>query len=158
MQLLVRHLFSDHNIEGNLYSCFQKDVHVESLGDINLVMKERLFQKGPDVMHFLVSDITGIVADEVVKAYDRRHGIEEFYRDGKQSLGLGKYMVRDSRASNRHWRWVFLAYTLLVLIRDAEGLAGKTIGRCVTGSGRGVPRYCCQGPAIWQEGTSSTSR
>ncbi len=89
----------------------------------------RLFQKGPDVMHFLVSDIMGIGAGEVVADYDRRHRIEEFYRDGKQSLGLGEYMVRDSRASNRHWRWVFLAYALLVLVRDAEGLAGRTIGQ-----------------------------
>ncbi|MDE1862258.1 MAG: hypothetical protein KGI33_05030 [Thaumarchaeota archaeon] len=129
MRLLVRHMFSDHYIEGNLYSCFQKEVHVESLGDISLVMKERLFQKGPDVMHFLVSDTMGIGADEVVLEYDRRHRIEEFYRDGKQSLGLGEYMVRDSRASNRHWRWVFLAYTLLVLVRDAEGLVEKTIGQ-----------------------------
>jgi len=132
LPILLRHMFCDYDIEeaNELYSSFQTNVRMKGLGDINLVMKMKMFQKEPDEMHFLVSDLMMMTMDirDMILTYGKRHRIEEFYRDSKQSLGLGEYMVRDIRASNRHWRLVFVAYTLLILVKNAEGLLEKTIG------------------------------
>lgn len=128
LPVLLRHMFSDYAIEDELHSSFQTDVHMKSLGDLNLVMKIKMFQKEPDEMHFLVSDMMEMSVRDTIITYGVRHKIEEFYRDSKQSLGLGEYMVRDIRASNRHWRLVFVTYTLLLLVKNAENLLQQTIG------------------------------
>ncbi len=78
-------------------------------------------------MHFLVSDMEMSIRDMIV-TYDKRHRIEEFYRNSKQSLGLGDYMVRDIMTSNRHWRLVFVTYTLLILLKEMQNLLQHTIG------------------------------
>jgi len=98
------------------------------LGSINLLMKVKMFQKDPDEMHFLVSDIMEMDTQSMILTYGIRHRIEEFYRDSKQSLGLGEYMVRDIMASNRHWRLVFVTYSLLILLKETQNLLQHTIG------------------------------
>ena len=128
LPVLFRHMFSDHAIEGELYSSFQTNVRMGGLGSINLLMKVKMFQKDPDEMHFLVSDIMEMDTQSMVLTYGIRHKIEEFYRNSKQSLGLGEYMVRDIMASNRHWRLVFVTYTLLILLKETQNLLQHTIG------------------------------
>jgi hypothetical protein len=128
LPILNRHMFSDQVIEDELYSSFQAGVHIRSLGDLNLVVKMKIFQNDADEMHFLLSDIMHMSIKDMILTYGKRHRIEEFYRDSKQSLGLGEYMVRDIRASNRHWRLVFVAYTLLIHLKRTQNLLKHTIG------------------------------
>ncbi|MBE0512601.1 hypothetical protein IBX38_06090 [Candidatus Bathyarchaeota archaeon] len=113
---------------GDIYATVSLQVEIPKLGATILVMESR-HQKKRDPIHFLVSDFLDRDSSKLIEAFRRRHKIEEFYRDAKQCLGLEGYMVRSSHASNRHWRLVFLAYTLLVLLkRRVVSLAGKTIG------------------------------
>jgi hypothetical protein len=62
----------------------------------------------------------------------KRWGIEVFYRDAKQALGLESYQVRKLKAIKRHWYLVFTAYSLLKLGVLKGGLGklvnAKTIG------------------------------
>lgn len=126
LPLLLTYMFRDCAVEEKLYSSMKTKVRMRGLGDVNLVMKINIYQKGPDEMHFILSDIDMDVMG-VILTYDERHRIDEFYRDSKQTLGLGEYMVRDIRASNRHWRLVFVAYTLLILLKKTKNLV-KTVG------------------------------
>jgi hypothetical protein len=55
--------------------------------------------------------------EDFISLFKRRHLTEEFYRDAKQYLGLGKYMARGHEAINRHWWLVFLACNALNRLR-----------------------------------------
>jgi hypothetical protein len=123
----LRHRFRDVEAGGDLYAPLLLRVEVPKLGWIALLMESRL-QEGRDPVHFLVNDLDW-PSQRLLEAFRKRHRIEEFYRDAKQCLGPGGYMVRSAHASNRHWRLVFLAYTLLTLLRrGVASLVGKTIG------------------------------
>ncbi len=41
--------------------------------------------------------------------------MEPFYQDGKTSLGLDEYRMRNAEAIGKHWCLVFVAYALLHL-------------------------------------------
>jgi hypothetical protein len=41
--------------------------------------------------------------------------VETFYQDGKGHLGLDEYQMRTAEAIGKHWRLVFVAYSLLHL-------------------------------------------
>ena len=43
-----------------------------------------------------------------------RWGIDAFYRDAKQHLGLEDYQLRKIKGIKRHWYLVFLAHTFLM--------------------------------------------
>src|SRR5882724_9146470 len=65
--------------------------------------------------------------------YLQRWPIETFYQDGKTSLGLDAYRMRNAEAIGKHWCLVFVAYSFLHLdclpLSPTKGsLPIKTIG------------------------------
>ena len=64
-----------------------------------------------------------------------RNWIEVFYREAKDDLGAGQYQVRDLESILRHWQMVFVAYSLLVLLRQ-EGRLGRWCKKNSTPSDR----------------------
>jgi|GEM_PF-5402145 len=68
----------------------KQENRLKMLADNNLVMKTKMFQKEPDEIHFLVSDLMVKMTDirDMILIYGKRHQIEEFYRDSEQSRGL----------------------------------------------------------------------
>lgn len=122
-------------IKGKRYAfrCMGKDnkpLFMPSLGengDVNLIMEKEL--NGKDHTHYIVTDMMDITPTQFISFFKERHTTEEFYRDAKQNLGLGKYMVRNHEATNRHWWIVFLTYNALNhLKRSITSLARKTVG------------------------------
>jgi hypothetical protein len=73
---------------------------------------------GKDEIHYVVTDMLDVSPEDFISLFKRRHLTEEFYRDAKQNLGLGKYMVRGHEAINRHWWLVFIAYNALNHLRS----------------------------------------
>lgn len=55
--------------------------------------------------------------EQIIKRYLLRSRIDSFYRDAKQFLGLGGYMVRHVKGVVRHLHLVFFAYSLLETLR-----------------------------------------
>jgi len=55
--------------------------------------------------------------EQIIKRYHLRCSIDSFYRDAKQFLGLGGYMVRHVKGVVRHLHLVFFAYSLLETLR-----------------------------------------
>jgi DDE superfamily endonuclease len=107
------------------------DVFMPSLGingDVRLMVEREM--DGKDENHYVVTDMTGISAEELLSLFKARHITEEFYRDAKQNLGLDSYMVRGHEATNRHWWAIFLAYmSLNQLKRTVLGLEDMTVGQ-----------------------------
>jgi hypothetical protein len=67
-------------------------------------------------VHVLCTSLQGEDASTIIGYALKRAAIENFYRDAKQ-LGLGEYRFRKSEAALIHAHLVFLAYTLLEILR-----------------------------------------
>jgi hypothetical protein len=105
---------------------FMPSLHAN--GNVKIMAEREL--DGKDEIHYIVTDMLKISPEELISFFKRRHLTEEFYRDAKQNLGLGKYMVRGHQAINRHWWLVFIAYNALNrLKRDCASLAEMTVGQ-----------------------------
>jgi len=97
-------------------------------------------------LRFLTTNLVQLRDATVAQLYARRNWVEVFYREAKDDLGAGQYQVRDLASIVRHWMLVFVAYTLLVLLKR-EGRLGRWCkknsipsarpsGPCATTSGR----------------------
>jgi hypothetical protein len=105
---------------------FMSSLH--SNGVVKIIAEREL--NGKDDIHHVVTDMLDVSPEDFISFFKRRHLTEEFYRDAKQNLGLGKYMVRGHEAINRHWWLVFIAYNALNhLRRSLASLARMTIGQ-----------------------------
>jgi hypothetical protein len=105
---------------------FMPSLH--SNGTVKVIAEREL--DGKDDIHYVVTDMLDLSPEEFISLYKRRHVTEEFYRDSKQNLGLGKYMFRGHEAVNRHWWLVFVAYNALNhLRRITVGMEGMTVGQ-----------------------------
>lgn len=60
-------------------------------------------------------------AKGILGRYARRWEVEEFYRDAKQHLGLGKCHMQSVEGTRRHWYLVLLMYSLLRLWGARQG-------------------------------------
>jgi len=68
-------------------------------------------------LRFLTTNVVQFRNDTVARLYALRNWVEVFYREAKCDLGAGQYQVRGLEAIIRHWQLVFVAYSLLVLLR-----------------------------------------
>ena len=68
-------------------------------------------------LRFLLTNVPQLRNDTVAKLYALRNWVEVFYREAKCELGAGQYQVRRLESIVRHWQLVFVAYSLLVLLR-----------------------------------------
>ena len=75
-------------------------------------------------LRFLLTDLIQLRNDTVARLYALRNWVEVFYREAKDDLGAGQYQVRDLTSIVRHWRLVFVAYSLLVKLRR-DGRLGR---------------------------------
>lgn len=73
-------------------------------------------------LRFLLTDLEQLRNDTVARLYTLRNWVEVFYREAKCDLGAGQYQVRQLEAIVRHWQMVFVAYSLLVILRRRERL------------------------------------
>ena len=98
----------------NQYWIFTKVVHVCSLGKVRVVISydNKALKGNPTVF---VTNRKEWEAVKILSTYELRWSIDAFYRDAKQHLGLESYQLRNSKGIKRHWYFVFLAYTFLML-------------------------------------------
>lgn len=74
----------------------------------------------------IVTDAPKLSACQMIRRYDDRWGIEVFFKDAKQLLGLGQYQNVSLEAAVTHLHLVCFAYALLTHIAmTGEGAKGK---------------------------------
>jgi len=73
-------------------------------------------------LRLLTTNIVQLRSDTVARVYALRNWVEEFYKEAKDDLGAGQYQVRDLDSIIRHWQMVFVAYSLLVILRRGHRL------------------------------------
>lgn len=75
-------------------------------------------------LRWLLTNVVQLRDAAVAQTYALRNWVEVFYREAKDDLGAGQYQVRDLASIQRHWQMVFVAYSLLVLLRR-QGRLGR---------------------------------
>ena len=102
-------------IGGDTYLCESFILRLSKVGPVRLVLSRKKDPKTEEEKKIVPLVTNRIDWDEstILSKYFMRHHIEGFYRDSKQVLGLGKYMVRNLDGVVRHLHLGFLAYTLL---------------------------------------------
>jgi len=104
-------------------------------------------------LRLLTTNVVELRDATVAELYARRNWVEVFYREAKDDLGAGQYQVRDLRSIVRHWMLVFVAYTLLVLLKREgrlarwckknSALSAKPSGPCATTCARSSSSTGC---------------
>lgn len=117
------------------YLVYTKATRHPTAGKIRIVISYPIDDNGKiakDMPAFFATNRLDWEPRKILKMYMKRWGIEVFYRDAKQALGLESYQVRKLKAIKRHWYLVFMAYSLLKLGVLKGGLGklsnAKTIG------------------------------
>lgn len=97
------------------YMCKSFILHLSKMGLVKLVLSRKKDPKTDEEKKIFALVTNRLDWDErtIVSKYLMRHHIEGFYRDSKQILGLGGYMMRDIAGVVRHLHLGFLAYSLL---------------------------------------------
>lgn len=129
-------------IEDKKYRVFSKVVKLSEIGKVRIVISYDLEKPEADPF-FLATDCLTWEAKKILNTYGMRWGVETFYRDSKQHLGLEDCQLRNERGIKRHWYLVFLAYTLLRL-----DVARSRFSRWVSSDFRTIGAKCrdaCKG-------------
>jgi SRSO17 transposase len=74
----------------------------------------------------LVTDAADLAAAGLIRTYEKRWAVEQFFKDSKQLLGLGQYQNRPYWAAITHLHLVCFAYALLTHLRiERYGAQGQ---------------------------------
>lgn len=76
--------------------------------------EEKKFEKREDP-YFYCSNNLNWENHRIMRTYARRFGIDAFYKDAKQNLGLEEYELRKIKGVSRHLNMILVAHTLLSL-------------------------------------------
>ena len=78
----------------------------------------------------LVTDAPALSGAGLIRTYEKRWAVEQFFKDSKQLLGLGHYQNRPYRAAVTHLHLVCFAYALLTHLRiERHGAQGQRAHR-----------------------------
>jgi hypothetical protein len=76
----------------------------------------------------LVTDASELSAAGLIRTYEKRWAVEQFFKDSKQLLGLGQYQNRPYWAAVTHLHLVCFAYALLTHLRiERDGAQDQRI-------------------------------
>lgn len=114
ISLIPRSAYREVSVEDATYWAFTFTARIPGLGAVRLVVsfeKEDLSGR----CAVLVTNRVDWGAQQIIATYLQRWPIETFYQDGKTSLGLDEYRMRNAEAIGKHWCLVFVAYSFLHL-------------------------------------------
>jgi hypothetical protein len=100
-------------VGGELFQACKVEVFLPKIGYVSIVVDVKSDTRD---VHFLCTDLVGLSVEEVVGHVLNRHYVEDSYKLAK-TLGLGEYRFRESEAALIHAHLVFLACTLLDMLR-----------------------------------------
>ena len=112
-KLLSEGNFCDVIVDGEVFQACKVGVFLPKIGYVSIVVNGKADSKD---IHLLCTDLVGCSVEDIVGHTLKRHRIEDSYKQAKV-LGLGEYRFRESEAALIHAHLVFLACTLLDVLR-----------------------------------------
>ncbi len=104
------------------YWATDRDAWIPAIGRVKLVFSRR--RKYHKALPLVTNDRT-LSRKEIIRAYEVRWIIEQFWKDTKSHLGLGEYQTTKLAGVSTHLHLVAMGYSLLV-DRTIEGWEKKT--------------------------------
>lgn len=83
-----------------------------------VIAKGPFLRDDPDEWHIYVASRRELSGPEIVCRWALRWGIEEVFRELKDTLGFDQYQVRSIKATTRHWELACVAHAFLLYARQ----------------------------------------
>lgn len=114
------------------YFSYSFIANLSKIGKVKLVFASENPQDKTIPIVCLASNQVELSDEQIITRYLLRTKIDSFYRDAKQFLGLGGYMVRHVKGVVRHLHLVFFAYSLLETLRLRKNIMSWLKDRITT--------------------------
>jgi len=119
-------------VGGHVYYSHSLKTQLRKVGPVKAVVSwDNADLRGHPTLH--ATSQMGWRAEDILGHYARRWKVEEFYRDAKQHLGLGRCQMRSPEGTRRHWYLVLLMYSLLRLWGVQQGSKVGSVVRRILG-------------------------
>jgi hypothetical protein len=119
-------------VGGQAYYAHELKTRLKKVGPVKVVVSWKEDDLSDNPLYHAASH-RGWRAKGILGRYTRRWEVEEFYRDAKQHLGLGKCQMQSAEGTRRHWYLVLLMYSLLRLWGAQHGsMKGSGEGGAIT--------------------------
>lgn len=105
----------DFSIDEYKYQTKSIIANIESVGDIRMMFNRRRHEDKSEWEDWncVMTNVVDVSNETLIRFYQKRFSIEQFHKDAKNCLGLGKLQVRKRRGVVKHLHLVTLAYNLL---------------------------------------------
>lgn len=126
------HKFKSFRIHSNSYSknvfyyCFESKLKGCSTPVKILFIFNKWSDKDDKPFHILITNQLNLSAEEIFRSYSLRWGIEESFRELKDSFCFDQFQVRHKEQISRHWIMSFLAWSLAYWVKQ-NGYLSKTL-------------------------------
>lgn len=107
------------------YRAYMEDAYLPGIGKMKIVFAQAYLDNKWTETKYLVTDMFHLTAMQCIAAFNRRHAIEAFHRDGKQELALETFHMRKYVGVVTHLACVLIAYLLVILSKTASRMSGS---------------------------------
>lgn len=106
---------------------FRKRTRLRHLGDVTIVLSKKRRNDGPKQTKLIVTNLTPLKTQEVVRIYNRRWQVEILIKELKSGLGLGQHQVTGEVArTEKSFSIALLAYLLVLRAQRKDIKPGKS--------------------------------
>ncbi len=137
---------ADYNvttIDQRLFRYYETDGFISGVGTIKIIYTQMYLNddKQWSDLHFIITDMLFLSAEQTIQLYLQRFSIEVFHREAKQQLGLDAYQLTSIRGIERYLFLVMLVYVMLMVL--SRLLAMKSQGHTSIGKLRELLKEEC---------------
>lgn len=126
------HKFKSFRIQSKSYSknvfyfCFESKLKDCSVPVKIFFIFDKWSDKDDKPFHILVTNQLNLSPENIFRTYALRWGIEESFRELKDSFHFDQFQVRHQKQISRHWILSFLAWSLAYWVKQ-NGYLSKTL-------------------------------
>lgn len=120
--------YKDQNEQ--IFRLHKTDGFISKLGSVTLLISQIWDKKEGKWTepYYIITDLKGKSAVEILQLYLKRNSIEQFHREAKQHLNMEDYKLRNYKGIVRNLFLVVIAYVILMLMM-LEKKMEQTIGK-----------------------------
>lgn len=135
--------YTTTTIDQKLFRYYETDGFISGVGTVKIIYTQMYLNddKQWSDLHFIITDMLFLSAEDVIHLYLQRFSIEVFHREAKQQLGLDAYQLTSIRGIERYLFLVMLVYVVLMLLNKL--LAMESQGHTSIGALRELLKEEC---------------
>lgn len=112
-------------IGNQLYRAYAEDGYLPGIGKMRIIFVQMYLDNEWTETKYLVTNMFHRTTMQCIAAFNQRHPIEAFHRDGKQELALETFHMRKYVGIVTHLTCVLIAYLLAVISKITSRMRGS---------------------------------